>query len=104
VDCVHLTSISQVCERPICSTGAVGGVGSVLASVVAVTALLGWEKFQPASRARTVKVYAVVGARPTTVADVAPVKTTFPARGLTDTWYRSMMPELSVEASQESET
>ena len=38
--------------------GAVGGVVSVLASVVAETALLGCEKFQPASRARTVKVYA----------------------------------------------
>jgi hypothetical protein len=66
--------------------------------------LLGWEKFQPASRALTVKVYVVEGARPTTVADVAPVTTTFPATGLTLTWYRSMMPESSVEASQESET
>jgi hypothetical protein len=27
--------------------------------LVAETALLGWEKFQPASRARTVKVYVV---------------------------------------------
>jgi hypothetical protein len=32
---------------------------SVLAPVVAVTALLGCEKFQPASRALTVKVYVV---------------------------------------------
>ena len=79
--------ISQLCERPIRrSVGAVGGVVSVLAPVLAVTALLGWEKFQPASRALTVKVYVVEGARPTTVADVALVTTTFPPTGLTLSW------------------
>jgi len=37
-----------------------GGRGRIGApAVVAETALLGWEKFQPASHARTVKVYVV---------------------------------------------
>jgi hypothetical protein len=70
-------------------------------SVVAVTAPDGAEVLPAASRAVTVKVYAVAAASPPTVKVVPDVlPTTVPARR---TWY-PVTPTLSVDADQESET